>query len=547
MMSITYKCPRRLCVLTPRSRELPHVVFALIGLYSIAIGCVLFQTQGADGQQLFRQFMNVTNWPTNWAAGDFDGDTFTWNLTGSSARSYFTTTTAILNPRNVIVMEPALVPRDSMFQLTIVMATDTDALIPSQVSFKEQVSMFASSNSVNASAQTADSVSVLGQAFHKIRLVGRGSRTITMSVDPECYMKRGDTAVNLIASFQHLNIPPATRNLRNGWVQVNTITATLVDKVIVGNWSAVECFMTPSASLPSGWIAVDKDGDSSTWTVDVTSGRAVSYSYADTTQLLGYFIDGDNWLISPLIVVEGAGTRIRFNLQSDSDASFPDTVEVLVSPSGGTTPAAFTRTLSNNTVGITGWSTGQTVPSFESRIPDDLVGQSVRIAFRHRTSVDGLAVYVDNVKVGTRFWCRPNPCKNNGTCVDGADSASCTCLAGFSGVTCDTNIDDCTPNPCRNGGICADLVNGYTCTCPKGYSDTNCSTANSPLATRDLLHAVGRNDFSAMGVGQNRTFSTSTPAAFWEHSVAYLSAQSLPQYALRSLVMCTGIRTFGEP
>ncbi len=37
-----------------------------------------------------------------------------------------------------------------------------------------------------------------------------------------------------------------------------------------------------------------------------------------------------------------------------------------------------------------------------------------------------------------------------------------------------TFTDDCAPNPCLNGGSCADGFNSYTCTCINGYTGTNC-------------------------------------------------------------------------
>ena len=38
---------------------------------------------------------------------------------------------------------------------------------------------------------------------------------------------------------------------------------------------------------------------------------------------------------------------------------------------------------------------------------------------------------------------------------DGVNSYTCTCQAGYTGNTCQTNIDDCSPNPCQNGGSCS--------------------------------------------------------------------------------------------
>ena len=43
------------------------------------------------------------------------------------------------------------------------------------------------------------------------------------------------------------------------------------------------------------------------------------------------------------------------------------------------------------------------------------------------------------------------------------------CPSGFSGRTCDKNIDDCVGVDCGNGR-CFDLVNDYTCICNDGWS-----------------------------------------------------------------------------
>jgi hypothetical protein len=70
--------------------------------------------------------------------------------------------------------------------------------------------------------------------------------------------------------------------------------------------------------------------------------------------------------------------------------------------------------------------------------------------------------------------CARNPCFNGGTCTDGVDAFTCTCAAGFSGVQCETNIDDCTASSCQNGGVCVDRVDGYVCACPAGFTGTMC-------------------------------------------------------------------------
>ena len=37
------------------------------------------------------------------------------------------------------------------------------------------------------------------------------------------------------------------------------------------------------------------------------------------------------------------------------------------------------------------------------------------------------------------------------------------------------DINDCNPDPCENGGTCVDGVDSFTCVCPAGYEGNNCS------------------------------------------------------------------------
>jgi len=67
------------------------------------------------------------------------------------------------------------------------------------------------------------------------------------------------------------------------------------------------------------------------------------------------------------------------------------------------------------------------------------------------------------------------PCLN-GTCVDGYLTYTCSCLPGYSGLLCQTELNECLSSPCQNGGTCTDLVNGYHCACIPGYSGNNCQS-----------------------------------------------------------------------
>ncbi|XP_048583670.1 uncharacterized protein LOC5513197 [Nematostella vectensis] len=83
--------------------------------------------------------------------------------------------------------------------------------------------------------------------------------------------------------------------------------------------------------------------------------------------------------------------------------------------------------------------------------------------------------------------CSGNPCANGGTCTDGINSFTCVCPAGYTGSTCETDIDECATTPCQNGAICNDGVNNYTCSCNPGYTGANCETE----ATCDIVFPVG--------------------------------------------------------
>ena len=53
---------------------------------------------------------------------------------------------------------------------------------------------------------------------------------------------------------------------------------------------------------------------------------------------------------------------------------------------------------------------------------------------------------------------------------DAFNAFNCTCVEGYVGGQCQTNIDDCVlRQPCLNGGSCYDLVNDYLCSCVNDY------------------------------------------------------------------------------
>ncbi|XP_058806153.1 protein crumbs isoform X2 [Phymastichus coffea] len=78
-------------------------------------------------------------------------------------------------------------------------------------------------------------------------------------------------------------------------------------------------------------------------------------------------------------------------------------------------------------------------------------------------------------------YCLNRKCENNGNCLDQHQTPQCSCPLGFTGLYCETNIDDCAPDtdgnvPCKNEGKCHDGVNSFTCDCAgTGYTGPDCS------------------------------------------------------------------------
>ncbi|CAH3188757.1 unnamed protein product, partial [Porites lobata] len=79
--------------------------------------------------------------------------------------------------------------------------------------------------------------------------------------------------------------------------------------------------------------------------------------------------------------------------------------------------------------------------------------------------------------------CDSSPCKNTGKCIPlyQKNGYKCTCVKGFTGRNCETNINDCVNITCLNNGTCIDLIDGFNCSCPPGYAGNRCEIGISVL------------------------------------------------------------------
>ncbi|XP_074598394.1 uncharacterized protein LOC141853072 [Brevipalpus obovatus] len=82
------------------------------------------------------------------------------------------------------------------------------------------------------------------------------------------------------------------------------------------------------------------------------------------------------------------------------------------------------------------------------------------------------------------------PCISSTTesCENQMGSFKCNCVKGFSGVHCEHNVDDCDPNPCANEGTCIDLINGYQCICQRGFKGSNCQQMDENICSSNSHH-----------------------------------------------------------
>ena len=153
-----------------------------------------------------------------------------------------------------------------------------------------------------------------------------------------------------------------------------------------------------TAFPPTGWTRLDNDGDGFFFEqyglpyVQPYSGTAVagSMSWYDNGTYDGQPLTPDNWLISPLIYLDGNAVNLRYFVATD-DPRFPiETYSVLYST---TTP------IPENFVQVHS-ETLYSINSFwQERNIDlsDLAGLSVYLAFRHHDSFDQFLVKFDDV------------------------------------------------------------------------------------------------------------------------------------------------------
>ncbi|GAA6109064.1 versican a [Tachysurus ichikawai] len=86
----------------------------------------------------------------------------------------------------------------------------------------------------------------------------------------------------------------------------------------------------------------------------------------------------------------------------------------------------------------------------------------------------GYTVIGETYDIAGVHSCSGNGCMNGGSCLKRGNVQICSCLPGYTGDSCEIDIDECHPNPCLNGGTCVDGINSFTCVCLPSYRGSLC-------------------------------------------------------------------------
>ncbi|XP_061700129.1 LOW QUALITY PROTEIN: protein delta homolog 1 [Syngnathoides biaculeatus] len=94
--------------------------------------------------------------------------------------------------------------------------------------------------------------------------------------------------------------------------------------------------------------------------------------------------------------------------------------------------------------------------------------------------------------------CQSDPCLNGGNCTNRGATFTCSCLRGFSGMTCnDTVVSPCGATPCANGAACVGRPDGtFRCVCPKRFSGQLCAIPHRPKAKPKQAKPADRRVFA---------------------------------------------------
>ena len=87
-------------------------------------------------------------------------------------------------------------------------------------------------------------------------------------------------------------------------------------------------------------------------------------------------------------------------------------------------------------------------------------------------------------------------CSGRGECFDGINNFTCECNAGYTGKHCEVEIDKCggLNTTCSGNGQCMNEGNSYRCVCDPNFTGETCS---------DVLHPITETETEAQTPDKN--------------------------------------------
>eukprot|EP00057_Strongylocentrotus_purpuratus_P016904 XP_011671378.1 PREDICTED: uncharacterized protein LOC105441698 [Strongylocentrotus purpuratus] len=97
--------------------------------------------------------------------------------------------------------------------------------------------------------------------------------------------------------------------------------------------------------------------------------------------------------------------------------------------------------------------------------------------------------------------CYVRPCHNEGICHNLQAAFSCTCMKGWTGPTCEEDVDECAlRHNCSQRCINEDMGMGYSCVCYEGYQlqpdGTSCQDIDECVVVRDCSQECSNTESS---------------------------------------------------
>ena len=206
----------------------------------------------------------------------------------------------------------------------------------------------------------------------------------------------------------------------------------------------------------------------SSFTLQIDLGSAsVSSPSGGGTVIVTTAIDVND--ANEFVSITAGGQRFDFFFGSEN---LPDCD--LQESSADLTPAEMASFLQNATaagvVPVTVSPVGLTTPCVDPSVTVQVINYAIGFSCDCQVGFTGASceTNIDDCQVDT--------CANGGTCLDGVESVLCECVTGFTGDFCDVPTDECASSPCQNDGACFDSVNTFFCSCPTGFEGDFCET-----------------------------------------------------------------------